>query len=71
MLGHFLLLPLNAPVDFDSAALIYRRCRAQRVTPRGFIDCMIAAVALRNRASMLTQNTDLEKIAEVMGIKLA
>jgi predicted nucleic acid-binding protein len=65
------LLPFDSALDFENAASIYRRCRAQGVTPRGFVDCMIAAVALRNGASILSQNTDLEKIAGVMGIELA
>jgi predicted nucleic acid-binding protein len=71
MLNYFEMLPFDAPVDFSTATQIYRRCRAHGITPRGFIDCMIAAVALRNGAAILTQNTDLEKIATVMGIELA
>ena len=71
MLLYFEMLPFDAPVDFAVATQIYRRCRGDGITPRGLIDCMIAAVALRNGASILTKNTDLEKIAGVMGIALA
>lgn len=64
-------LPFDSGVDFDVAAEIYRRCRAQGMTPRGFIDCMIAAVALRTGAALLTENSDLQKIAVIMEIELA
>jgi predicted nucleic acid-binding protein len=70
MLNYFEMLPFDAPVDFSIATQVYRRCRTQGITPGGFVDCMIAAVALRSGAALLTQNTDLEKIAAVMGIEL-
>src|SRR5205807_2377555 len=38
------LLSFERVADFEGAALIYRRCRAAGVTPRGLLDCMIAAV---------------------------
>jgi len=64
------LLPFDAPTDFDGAALIYRRCRSAGVTPRGMIDCMIAAVAWRRGASLLCRDVDLERVASVIGIGL-
>jgi predicted nucleic acid-binding protein len=62
------LLPLDAAVDFDGAARIYRRCRGAGITPRGLIDCMIAAVALRNASSLLAHDADLDRVAGVVGI---
>ena len=38
------------------------------MTPRGMVDCMIAAVALRRGASLLAHDTDLDRVAEVIGI---
>ncbi|MDQ2847854.1 MAG: PIN domain nuclease [Actinomycetota bacterium] len=64
------LLPFDAVVDFDAAARIYRRCRAAGVTPRGMIDCMIAAVALRREASLLSCDIDLYRVATVVEIHL-
>jgi len=64
------LLPFDAPTDFDGAAHIYRRCRQQGVTPRGMIDCMIAAVVWRNGATLLCRDIDLERVAGVIGIEL-
>ncbi|MEA2438299.1 MAG: hypothetical protein QOF65_2855 [Thermoleophilaceae bacterium] len=62
------LLAFDPVVDFDGAARIYRRCRATGITPRGMIDCMIAAVALRLHASLLAHDTDLDRVAGVIGI---
>ena len=55
-------------VDFDGATRIYRRCRAAGVTPRGLLDCMIAAVAWRRSATLLAYDVDLDRVAEVIGI---
>ncbi len=56
--------------DFDAAARIYRRCRRVGITPRGLIDCMIAAVAWRRGAALLAQDVDLLRVADVVGIAL-
>jgi predicted nucleic acid-binding protein len=70
LLLRFELLTFDAAVDFDAASAIYRRCRRVGVTPRGLIDCMIAAVALRHRAALLAADVDLARVAGVMGIDL-
>jgi predicted nucleic acid-binding protein len=62
------LLPFDAACDFDAAARIYRRCRAKGVTPRGLVDCVIAAVALRFGAALLSHDVDLDRVAGVMAI---
>ena len=64
------LLPFDATTDFDAATHIYRRCRREGVTPRGMIDCMIAAVAWRHRAALLCQDVDLDRVAQVIGIEM-
>jgi predicted nucleic acid-binding protein len=70
LLARFELLRFDAVTDFDGAALIYRRCRAAGVTPRGLIDCMIAAVAWRNGATLLAHDVDLDRVAGVVEIDL-
>jgi predicted nucleic acid-binding protein len=62
------LLRFDAVADFESAARVYRRCRAAGVTPRGLLDCMIAAVAWREQATLLTHDADLDRVATVIGI---
>jgi predicted nucleic acid-binding protein len=65
---HF--LPFDSVADFDGAASIYRHCHKAGVTPRGLIDCMVAGVALRHGATILAQDADLARIADVMPIRL-
>jgi predicted nucleic acid-binding protein len=70
LLLRFHLHRLDPVADFDAAARIYRRCRRAGVTPRGLIDCMIAAVAWRNHAALLTCDADLERVSRVISIDL-
>lgn len=70
LLLRFHLLPFDVAVDFDAAASIYRQCRQVGVTPRGLIDCMIASVARRNQATLLAADSDLSRVATVVGINL-
>jgi predicted nucleic acid-binding protein len=70
LLLRFHLLPFDAAADFDAAAAFYRQCRQVGVTPRGLIDCMIASVARRNQAAVLTADSDLSRVAGIVGIDL-
>jgi predicted nucleic acid-binding protein len=69
LLMRFELLRFDPLSDFDGAATIYRRCRASGITPRGLLDCMIAAVAWRMGASLLAHDSDMEHIASVVQIE--
>jgi predicted nucleic acid-binding protein len=70
LLSRFTLLRFDAAADFDAAARIYRRCRGAGFTPRGMVDCMIAAVAWRHGASLLAQDADLQRLGQMIGIEL-
>lgn len=70
LLARCRLLPFDSVRDFDGAVRIYRRCRQAGVTPRGLIDCMIAAVALRSDVAVLAHDADLAHIADVMPLQL-
>jgi predicted nucleic acid-binding protein len=70
LLLHFDLLRFDVAGDFDAAARIYRACRRVGVTPRGMVDCMIAAVAKRYQATLLAHDADLSRVAQVVGIDL-
>jgi predicted nucleic acid-binding protein len=70
LLQRFRLCPFDAATDFDGAAHIYRRCRQAGITPRGLVDCMIAAVAHRHEATLLACDSDMEHIARVIGIAM-
>ena len=66
----FPLLVFDPASDFDAAARIYRRCRAGGITPRGMVDCMIAAVAWRHDASLLAQDVELVRVCRVIGVTM-
>jgi predicted nucleic acid-binding protein len=70
LLGRAHLLPFDSVADFDGAVTVYRRCRQAGVTPRGLLDCMIAAVALRHGAAVLAHDADMARIAEVVPLQL-
>lgn len=70
MLGRCELLPFDRVADFDGAVSIYRRCRQAGITPRGLLDCMIASVALRHRATVLANDADLARISDVVPLRL-
>lgn len=69
LLRRFHLLGFDAAADFEGAARIYRRCRRAGVTPRGMVDCMIAAVASRRGAALLAHDVDMDRVAKVIGIE--
>jgi hypothetical protein len=70
LLLRFHLLRYDAAVDFSAAARVYRTCRRAGITPRGLLDCMIAAVAWRHHATLLSYDADLYRVAEIMDISL-
>lgn len=70
LLLRFELLSFDPVTDFDAATRIYRRCRRTGVTPRGMIDCMIAAVALRRGAAILSHDADMARLATVIDVEL-
>src|SRR5579864_814794 len=70
LLLRFHLYPFDAVADFESAARVYRRCRQAGITPRGLVDCMIATVALRYKATLLACDVDLDRVARIIGVEL-
>lgn len=46
--------------------------RQAGITPRGLVDCLIAAVAKRHEAALLAcdVDVDLDRVARVIGIQL-
>ena len=63
-------MTLRHVTDFDAAARIYRRCRQVGVTPRGMVDCLIAAVAYRRGVALLSWDVDMDRVARVIGVEL-
>jgi hypothetical protein len=70
LLTSFRWVPVEAVADFEAAATVYRQCRNAGVTPRGLVDCMIAAVCMRARIPLLAADGDFRRIADVMPLRL-
>jgi predicted nucleic acid-binding protein len=70
LMTRFELLPFRPTSHFDGAVKIYRTCRQRGVTPRGLLDCLIAAVAQGEGAVVLAHDVDLARIADVMDLAL-
>ena len=70
LLLRFELLRFDIAADFHGAARIHRRCRRVGVTPRGLVDCMIASVALRHGAILLANDVDMDRVANVVGLRM-
>jgi len=56
-------LTLRGLVDFEAAAELYRACRTRGETVRKLMDCLIAAVAVREHASVLHNDRDFDVLA--------
>jgi predicted nucleic acid-binding protein len=63
LLERFHLLRFDPVIHFDGAVRIHRPCRRPGVTPRGMVDCMIAAVAIDAGVPLLAQDRDLAALA--------
>lgn len=58
------------PVDYELAGVLYRRCRANGETVRKLIDCLIAAIAIRNKMQLLHQDTDFDALERHTELKV-
>lgn len=68
LLARFELLVFRPVPHLDGAVKIYRSCRQRGATPRGLVDCMIAAVAQSEHAAVLAHDRGLARIAQVMDL---
>jgi predicted nucleic acid-binding protein len=69
-----LALPiLEAPLElalFEEAAQLYRTARRAGYTIRSSADCLIAACAIRNQATVLHYDRDFELLAKVSRLEV-
>lgn len=68
MLEHFDVMLVAPRDDFDRAVSLYQQCRASGTTPRGLIDCTIAAMAARADLPVLHHDRDFAAISVVAGL---
>ena len=50
------------PADYEYASLLYRQCRQNGLTVRKFMDCLIAAIAIRVDMPLLHLDSDFETL---------
>ena len=62
LLARAVILPTE-PVDYEEAAVLYRRSRSGGETVRRLIDCLIGAVAIRAGAAVLHCDSDFDVVA--------
>ena len=70
LLTSFRWIPADSATDFEGAARVYRVCRSAGVTPRGLVDCMIAAIALRTDVPVLSADRDFRAMSAVVPLRL-
>jgi hypothetical protein len=56
-------LGVRGLADFEAAAALYRTCRERGATVRKLIDCLVAAVAIREQATVLHNDRDFDLLA--------
>lgn len=62
LLARAAVLP-TGPSDYESAAALYRACRRGGETVRRLVDCLIAAVAIREAVPILHADADFDALA--------
>ncbi len=63
-------LAVDGPADYERAAELYRLCRSRGEAPRKLTDCLIAAVAIRNEAELLCEDSDFLTIARHVPLRI-
>ncbi|HSW30394.1 MAG TPA: PIN domain nuclease [Longimicrobiales bacterium] len=71
LLARFEILEVEGLADFEDAAWIQRFCRGKGETVRSMIDCLVAAMALREGRPLLARDRDYEVIARHTALRLA
>jgi predicted nucleic acid-binding protein len=70
LMNRCVMLPTRPLFDYEVAAELYSRCRADGFTPSNTNDLLIAAVAIGKKVPLLAADTDFERIAAVSTLKL-
>ena len=58
------------PIDYEDAAALYRHCRQRGRTVRNLMDCLIAAVAIRNDVPVLHADSDFDVMARHTALRI-
>lgn len=66
----FPILRLDGLEDFSAAARLYRTARQKGVTVRRTLDCLIAAPCIRERAPILHNDDDFDRLATCTALEM-
>ena len=69
LLARATVLPAG-PADYESAAALYRSCRRRGETVRKVLDCLIAAIAIREAMAILHADVDFDVLARHTTLQL-
>jgi predicted nucleic acid-binding protein len=70
LMNRCVMLPTRPLFDYEVAAELYSRCRADGFNPANTNDVLIAAVAIGKKVPLLAADTDFERIAAVSSLRL-
>ncbi len=70
MLSSLVWAPIDPVADFEAAARIYLQSRAIGITPGQLMDCLIVAVALRTKSTLMTRDRNQTSVAKALGVKV-
>jgi predicted nucleic acid-binding protein len=70
LMNRCVMLPTRPLFDYEVAAELYSRCRADGFNPANTNDLLIAAVAIGKKVPLLAADTDFERIAAVSSLRL-
>ncbi len=69
LLASVTTLPTD-PLDYETAALLYRTCRQRGETVRRMIDCLIGAVASRHGAAVIHADSDFDALGRHTAVQI-
>lgn len=71
LLGGCEFARVEGPMDWEDAAVLYRRLRLSGRTVKSLVDCLVAVVAMRIGAPVLHADADFDAIAEHSSLQIA
>lgn len=60
----------SIPADYDLAGILYRQCCANGETVRKLMDCLIAAIAIRQELPLMHQDADFNVLERHTDLRL-
>jgi hypothetical protein len=71
LMNRCVMLPTRPLFDYEVAAELYSRCRADGFIPANTNDVLVAAVAIGKKVPLLAADSDFARIAAVSSLRLA